>query len=47
MVIANAGMALYCVNRAAGMNEAVSRAKESLESGKALKTFKRLIDGKK
>ena len=47
VVIANAGMALYCVNRAAGMNEAVSRAKESLESGNALKTFKRFMDGKK
>ena len=46
VVIANAGMALYCANRSGGMIEGVLRAKESLESGRALKTFRKLIDGK-
>ena len=44
VVVANAGMALYCANRNAGIDSAIARAKESLESGRALKTFKKLID---
>ena len=45
VVVANAGMALYCANRNAGIDSAIARAKESLESGKALETFKKLING--
>ena len=44
VVVANAGMALYCANRNAGIDSAIASAKESLESGRALKTFKKLID---
>lgn len=44
IVIANAGMALYCANRHSGIENAMARAKESLESGKALETFKTLLD---
>jgi anthranilate phosphoribosyltransferase len=42
-VIANAGMALYCANRKAGISAAVEKAKESLQSGKALEAFKKLL----
>jgi anthranilate phosphoribosyltransferase len=44
-VIANAAMALYAANRKQGLASAVSTAREALESGKALKAFKNLIDG--
>lgn len=44
-VIANAGMALYCADQKAGLLKAVAKAKESLESGKALASFKKLING--
>ena len=44
-VIANAAMALYAADRNAGLLSAVTKAKESLESGKALVAFKKLIDG--
>lgn len=43
-VIANAGMALYCADQKAGLQKAVAKAKESLESGKALASFKKLIN---
>ena len=43
VVVANAGMALYCCDRKSGMEDAILRAKESLESGRALATFKKLI----
>lgn len=42
-VIANAGMALYCADQQAGVLSAVARAKETLESGKALQSFKNLL----
>lgn len=42
-VIANAAMALYCVDRKAGLKAAVVKATESLKSGKALEAFKKLI----
>lgn len=42
-VIANAAMALYCVDRKAGLKAAVVRATESLKSGKALESFKKLM----
>ncbi|MEO1053954.1 MAG: anthranilate phosphoribosyltransferase [Bacteroidota bacterium] len=43
VVVANAGMALYCANQSRGMEDAVAAARESLESGKALNAFKTLI----
>lgn len=42
-VIANAAMALYCVDRKAGLKTAVDKATESLKSGKALTAFKNLM----
>ena len=44
VVIANAGMALYAVDRKSGMPAAISKAREALESGRALTTFKKLIN---
>ena len=43
VVIANAGMALYCANRASGLEDGIDRARVSLESGKACQTFKKLL----
>jgi anthranilate phosphoribosyltransferase len=43
-VIANAGMALYAAEQKAGLMQAVMKAKDALVSGKALQTFKTLID---
>ncbi len=43
-VVANAAMALYCVNRREGMNKAVEKAQEALASGKALESFKKLMN---
>ncbi|MBX2955299.1 MAG: anthranilate phosphoribosyltransferase [Cyclobacteriaceae bacterium] len=43
-VIANAAMALYCVNQSSGFLPAVELACESLLSGKALGVFKRLLN---
>jgi anthranilate phosphoribosyltransferase len=43
VVIANAGMALYCGDRENGIESAIAKAREALESGNALKTFKTLI----
>jgi anthranilate phosphoribosyltransferase len=42
-VIANAAMALYCVDRKSGLKAAVDKATDSLKSGKALDAFKRLM----
>lgn len=44
-VIANAAMALYCVDRKAGLIAAVDKATEALKSGKALTAFKKLMEG--
>lgn len=43
-VIANAGMALYCADQQAGLLNSVAKAKEALESGKALESFEKLIN---
>ncbi len=43
-VIANAAMALYCVDRNAGMIKAVEKAADALKSGKALESFKKLMN---
>jgi anthranilate phosphoribosyltransferase len=42
-VVANAGMALYTGNQQDGIVAAVQRAKEALESGKALRAFRKLM----
>ena len=44
VVVANAGMALYCANQSAGIAQGMARAAESLTSGKALDCFKRLLN---
>jgi anthranilate phosphoribosyltransferase len=43
-VIANAGMALYAANQQGGILKAIEAAREALESGKALLSFKRLME---
>lgn len=43
-VIANAGMALYCADQKKGLQSGIVRAKETLESGKALDSFKKLLN---
>jgi anthranilate phosphoribosyltransferase len=43
-VIANAAMALFAADQAAGINKAVEKARESLMSGKALRHFKLLLN---
>jgi anthranilate phosphoribosyltransferase len=43
-IIANAGMALFAGNQKEGVPAAIARAKEALESGKALQAFKKLLN---
>ncbi|MBX2917078.1 MAG: anthranilate phosphoribosyltransferase [Cyclobacteriaceae bacterium] len=43
-VIANAAMALYCADVNGGLPQAVNRATEALQSGKALLAFKKLME---
>jgi anthranilate phosphoribosyltransferase len=43
VVIANAALALYSMDESKGLEHSVARARESLESGTALQTFKNLI----
>lgn len=43
-VIANSAMALYCVNRGEGLLTAVEKAEHALRSGKALESFKKLMN---
>jgi len=43
VVMANAGMALYCGNKSDGIAKAVMKAEEALKSGAALQTFKKII----
>ncbi len=43
VVIANAGMALFCTDQSLTIKDAIQKADESLRSGKALKAFKKLI----
>jgi len=42
--LANAGMALYCADDSLGLKGAVEKARESLESGSALKSFNTLMN---
>jgi anthranilate phosphoribosyltransferase len=44
-VIANAGLAIFTGHQEEGLAKALDRAREALESGKALKAFKKLIEG--
>ena len=44
VVIANAGMALYAGHQQEGIKSAIEKARESLLSGKALLTFKKLLN---
>ncbi len=44
VVIANAGYALYAADQDSGLETSMGRARESLESGKAFKTLKKLIN---
>lgn len=44
VVIANAGVALHCANHNEDLLTSMARAKESLESGNALKALKRFIE---
>jgi len=44
VVIANAGMALFCGDQKNGIQTGLAKAKESLESGKALMAFKKLLN---
>ena len=43
-VLANAALALHCANPALSLIDAVATARESIESKKALKSFKKLIE---
>jgi anthranilate phosphoribosyltransferase len=44
VVIANAGMALFCGDQRNGIQPALVKAREALESGKALTAFKKLLN---
>ncbi|WMJ71802.1 anthranilate phosphoribosyltransferase [Cytophagaceae bacterium ABcell3] len=44
VVLANAGMAIYCACPEMSLEDAFATAKESLESGKALTAFKKLLE---
>lgn len=46
VVIANAGMALYCADNKLYLQDAVAIADESLKSGRALESFKKLLTKK-
>ena len=43
VVVANAAMALFCMDESSGMETCLNRARVSLESGKALHAFKQLV----
>lgn len=43
VVIANAGMALYCADRSLGLAGSIEKARQTLESGAALTCFKNLM----
>jgi anthranilate phosphoribosyltransferase len=43
VVIANAGMALFASHQEQGLQTAMGKAKQALESGKALQSFKQLL----
>ena len=43
-VVANAGMALYCSGTASSPQQGIEQARTSLSSGRALETFRKLVD---
>jgi len=45
VVLANAAFALYCMDESRGVEDSLERARQSLESGRALETFKKLVGG--
>jgi anthranilate phosphoribosyltransferase len=46
VVVANAAMALFCMDESSGLENCLGRAREALESGRALKAFKELVANK-
>ncbi len=44
VVAANAGTAIHCINPTKSLEDCIAEAKESIESGKALQTFKKLVN---
>ena len=44
VVVANAALAIYCMDESVGIENCLDRARQSLESGSALKTFKNLVE---
>ncbi len=44
VVVANAALALFCMDESRGLENCIGRARESLDSGAALSTFKNLIE---
>lgn len=44
VVVANAAMALFCMDERSGLDHCLDRARESLESGKAEHAFKQLVN---
>lgn len=44
VVIANAGMAIHCADKKQSLSDSMAAARESLESGKALVSFKKFIE---
>lgn len=46
VVVANAALALYCMDESRRLDSCLDRASESLESGSALQTFKQMVESK-
>ena len=46
VVVANAALALHCMDESKGLGTCLDRARESLESGSALLTFKKMVESK-
>ncbi len=46
VVVANAALAIFCMDESKGIENCLDRAKHSLNSGLALKTFKNLVESK-
>ena len=46
VVVANAALALYCMDESKGLGSCLDRARASLESGSALQTFKKMVESK-
>ena len=44
VVLANAGLAIYTADNKLSLKDAVAKAKEAIESGKAKEVLKKLVD---